>query len=106
MVSVFLLSCGKNKYDGLYKQRSQIIFGEGNIPSVTILIPILGNRDIHETIESVIAQNYPVYEIFILHNGIQELPDGREIAEKDEYNKMILNQLQFATQRYHTASED
>ena len=57
---------------------------EGKSPSITILIPIAGNRDIHDTIESIISQNYEVCEILILHNGIQELPEGTEVTVKDE----------------------
>lgn len=54
-------------------------------PSVTILIPMLGNRNIPDTIKSIVAQNYPKYEIFILHNGIYNLPEGTEITKKDEF---------------------
>ena len=57
---------------------------EGKSPSLTILIPVAGNRDIHDTIQSIIAQNYPGCEILILHNGIQDLPEGTEVTEKGE----------------------
>lgn len=54
---------------------------KGKYPSITILIPILGNKDIHKTIESIIAQKYSRCEIYILHNGIQSLPEGRDFVE-------------------------
>ena len=63
---------------------------EGKCLSLTILIPIAGNRDIHDTIQSIIAQNYPGCEILILHNGIQDLPEGTEVTEKDEYHEDLL----------------
>lgn len=63
-----------------------IILGiEDEYPSVTILIPMLGNRNIPDTIKSIVAQNYPKFEIFILHNGIFNLLEGTEVNEKDEY---------------------
>lgn len=52
---------------------------EEKYPSVTILIPMLGNRKIPDTIKSIVAQNYPKFEIIILHNGIFNLP---EVTEK------------------------
>ena len=55
---------------------------EEKYPSVTILIPMLGNRKIPDTIESIVAQNYPKFEIIILHNGIFNLPEGTEVSEK------------------------
>ena len=58
---------------------------EEKYPSVTILITMLGNRKIPDTIKSIVVQNYPKCEIFILHNGIYNLPKGTEVSEKDEY---------------------
>lgn len=58
---------------------------EEKYPSVTILIPMLENRKVPDTIKSIVAQNYPKCEIFILHNGIYNLPEGTEITEKDEF---------------------
>ena len=52
--------------------------------SVAILIPMLGNRKIPDTIKSIVAQNYTKCEIFILHNGIYNLLEGTEVTEKDE----------------------
>lgn len=46
---------------------------------------MLGNRKIPDTIKSIVAQNYPKYEMFILHNGIYNLPEGTEVTEKDEF---------------------
>ena len=46
---------------------------------------MLGNRKIPDTIKSIVAQNYPKYEIFILHNGIYNLLEDTEVTEKDEY---------------------
>lgn len=53
--------------------------------SVAILIPMLGNRKIPDTIKSIVVQNYLKCEILILHNGIFNLPEGTEATEKDEY---------------------
>ncbi|MDD7255916.1 hypothetical protein [Bullifex porci] len=44
-----------------------------------------GNRKIPDTIKSIVAQNYLKCEMFILHNGIFNLPEGMEVSEKDEY---------------------
>lgn len=61
------------------------LINEEKYPSVTILIPMLGNRKVPDTIKSIVAQNYPKCEIFILHNGIFNLPEGTEVTEKDEF---------------------
>lgn len=53
--------------------------------SVTILIPMLENRKVPDIIKSIVSQSYPKFEIFILHNGIFNLPEGTEVSEKDEY---------------------
>lgn len=58
---------------------------EEKYPSVAILIPMLGDRKIPDTIKSIVAQNYPKCEILILQNGIFNLPEGTEVTEKDEY---------------------
>lgn len=46
---------------------------------------MLGNRKIPDTIKSIVSQSYPKFEIFILHNGIYNLPEGTKITEKDEF---------------------
>lgn len=53
---------------------------EEKYPSVTILIPMLGNRKIPDTIKSIVAQNYTKCEIFILHSGIFNLLEGTEVT--------------------------
>ena len=50
-----------------------------------ILIPLTGLRIINETIESVMRQECPNCEILILRNGIQDLPQGTDVAEKDVF---------------------
>ena len=68
---------------------------KGKYPSISILIPILGNRDIHKTIESIIAQKYSRCEIYILHNGIQSLPEGRDFVERTvcNYDDILIRDL-------------
>ena len=58
--------------------------------SVSVLIPVTGLKTINETIESVIHQECAVYEILILRNGIQDIPQGTGVAEKDMYYKDCL----------------
>ena len=43
------------------------------------------NRKIPDIIKLIVSQSYPKCEIFILHNGIYNLPEGTEVSEKDEY---------------------
>ena len=50
-----------------------------------ILIPLTGLRIINETIESVMRQECPNCEILILRNGIQDLPQSIDVAEKDVF---------------------
>ena len=61
------------------------LINEEKYPSITILIAMLGNRMVPDTIKSIVAQNYPKFEIIILHNGIFNFLKGIEVTEKDEY---------------------
>lgn len=51
--------------------------------SVSILIPVAGLKTIKETIESVMHQKFRRWEILILRNSIQDLPQDTNIIEKD-----------------------
>ena len=53
--------------------------------SISILIPVAGLKSINETIESFIRQECSEWEILILRNGIQDLPRGTDVAEKDDF---------------------
>lgn len=53
--------------------------------SVSILIPIAGLKTIKETIESVMHQEFIRWEILILRNSIQDLPQDTDIIEKDVF---------------------
>lgn len=68
---------------------------KGQYPSITILIPILGTRDINNTIESIIAQKYSRCEIYILHNGIKNLPEERDFVERTvcNYDDLLIRDL-------------
>lgn len=50
--------------------------------SVSILIPIVDSKVIHETIDSVICQDLSDWEVLILRNGIKDLPENTELVEK------------------------
>ena len=49
------------------------------------MIPVTGLKTINETIESVIRQECAEWEILILRNDIQDLPQGTDVAEKDAF---------------------
>lgn len=51
--------------------------------SVSVLIPLIGGKDIPETIASVVKQDYENCEILILRNNISNLPEGIEVMEGD-----------------------
>lgn len=53
--------------------------------SVSILIPVAGLKTIKETIESVMHQKFRRWEILILRNSIQDLPQNTNIIEKDVF---------------------
>ena len=53
--------------------------------SVSILIPVAGLKTIKETIESVMHQKFRRWEILILRNSIQDLPQDTNIIEKDVF---------------------
>ena len=53
--------------------------------SVSVLIPVTGLKTINETIESVIRQECAEWEILILRNDIQDLPQDTDVAEKDVF---------------------
>lgn len=54
-----------------------------NSLSVIVLIPLAGLRSIDETIESVINQKYPVYEIIVLRNGIKDLEENTDYIQNN-----------------------
>ena len=49
--------------------------------SISILIPLNGEKEIPETIESVVGQYYEKCEVLILRNDISNLPEGTEVTE-------------------------
>ena len=49
------------------------------------MIPVTGLKSINETIESVIHQECAEWEVLILRNDIQDLPQGTDVAEKDVF---------------------
>ena len=62
--------------------------------SISILIPVAGLKSINETIESFIRQECSEWEILILRNGIQDLPRGTDVAEKDAfYQDYLLREI-------------
>ena len=58
--------------------------------SVSILIPIVGLKAIHETIDSVICQDLSDWEVLILRNGSKDLPENTELVEKETYYRNTL----------------
>lgn len=53
--------------------------------SVSILIPIVGSKAIHETIDSEICRDLSDCEVLILRNGIKDLPENTKLVEKETY---------------------
>lgn len=51
--------------------------------SISVLIQLTGDKEISETIKSVVEQNYENYEILILRNDIANLPEGIEVMESE-----------------------
>jgi len=51
--------------------------------SISVLIPLTGYKRIPKTIESVENQQYEKCEILILRNDIADLPEGREVVERE-----------------------
>ena len=58
--------------------------------AVSILIPIVGSKTIHETLDSVICQDLSDCEVLILRNGIKDLPENTELVEKETYYRNTL----------------
>ena len=49
------------------------------------MIPVIGRKTLNETIDSVLQQKYPKFEILIIRNGIQEIPQDIDVVEKDVF---------------------
>ena len=62
--------------------------------SVSVLIPVTGQKTTNETIESVIRQECPNCEILILRNDTQDLLQGTDVAEEDVfYQNYLLREI-------------
>lgn len=64
--------------------------------SISVLIPLIGEKEIPETIKSVAEQNYENCEILILRNDIKDLPMGIEVEERKaaiETSKLRIREL-------------
>lgn len=50
-----------------------------------MLIPLVGLKTIDQTIKSVLRQKFAKCEVLILRNGIQNLPQGTNVKERDYF---------------------
>lgn len=47
------------------------------------MVSVRGRKTLYETIDSVLQQKYPKFEILIIRNCIQEIPQDIDVVEKD-----------------------
>ena len=52
---------------------------------ISVLIPLVGLKTIDQTIKSVLRQKSAKCEVLILRNGIQNLPQGTNVKERDHF---------------------
>lgn len=49
------------------------------------MITVIGRKTLNETIDSVLQLKYPKFEILIIRNGIQDLPQDIDVVDKDVF---------------------